>query len=320
MNARKLLWALRTFAGFAWENQVARFAPAAHDAMKRAGRAKYRGDVQTGAEGAAYLRAVADDYAAIAEVSGVAPSGALFRDREVLELGPGDTRGVALVARARGARSWRGVDPYDVQSRDDAYTRELYALLAEGEGRAASEVDALLAGTAIAREVPAGEPRADLVLSRSVLEHVHDLDALFADLAARVAPDAVLIHKVDLRCHGTRFDHELDFLRFPQPVYGLMASHLDLPNRVRANALLDLGARHGLATVWAAASHVIPDADVAAVRGRLPAPFAAMATSELAVLGVWLVQVGAAHPLAARARRYDAATLEPLPVDRLSRY
>ncbi len=309
-SSRKLAWAARTFLGFAWENELARRVPRLHDWTKRRAGATGRGEGRDGEAGARYFRAVADDYEAVARAAGI--DGPLYRGRSVLELGPGDTRAVGLLTLLRGAARWDGVDAFDIESRDEAYKRAIYAPLARGEGRDPASVGELLSSTRMLRDLRGAareDRRYDLVLSRAVLEHVHDLDALFDDLAPVLAPGAVAIHKVDLRCHGTRFDNELDFLLFPARVYRRMASHLDLPNRVRAGALLGLGERHGLRTAWAATTHVVPESEVRAVRPRLPAPFAAMSDAELRVLGVWLVQVGPEHPLAGTAGTAGVETL-----------
>lgn len=322
MQPRKVLWAARTFAGFAWENQVARFLPRVHDRMKRAGRAARPGDAKAGQEGAEYFRAVMSDYEAIAEASGAVASGKnLWKGRAVLELGPGDTRSVGLIARARGATSWSGVDAFDVESRDDAYRRAIYEALARTEGLKTEQIDDLLHDTCIRRSTDEIDERTcDLVISRSVLEHVHDLDALFRSVARTASPRGLHIHKVDLRCHGTRFNHELDFLLFPERVYRLMASHLDLPNRVRAPELLRVGPRAGLSLLWASKTHVLREDEVAAVRGRLPPNLARNSDLDLTVLGLWLVMVGPEHPLADQGKHWTVAELPLAPFKELSRF
>lgn len=322
MHAKKLVWAARTFAGFAWENQLARFFPDAHDRMKRAGRAERPGDAKAGEEGAAYFRAVMADYEAIAQASGALQRGSeLWTGRHVLELGPGDTRSVGLLALARDAKRWDGVDAFDVESRDEGYRTAIYEALARAEGLENASIAHSLHNTHIYRGVDDLPRRApDLVISRSVLEHVHDLDALFQSIAQTASPTALHIHKVDLRCHGTRFDHELDFLTFPERAYALMASHLDLPNRARAPELLDVGPRHGLSVLWACKTHVLAEDEVSAARSRLAREFRGYSDLELSVLGLWLVLVGRAHPLHARGKKWKVGDLGEPPAGVLSRY
>ncbi len=326
MRLGKALWAGRSFAYHAAYNQLTRRAPAVSAALQRLTGDTGRGDDRNGEAGADYFEAVAGDYQAMAEHVGVVrPGEDLFRGRRVLELGPGDTRSVALLARLRGAAACEGYDPYDIQSRKDRYLEAIYGPLLRRAGEDASygRAQELLDGCSVhtsAAALRAGGKRFDRVISRAVLEHVGDLDTLFADLGEVATDDAVLIHKVDLRCHGNRFDHELDFLLFPERVYRAMSSHIDLPNRVRLPEYLELGRRQGLALVYASSTHVVEQGEVLAVRDRLAHPFRLMPPAALRVLGVWLVQVGPAHPMASAAARLRPEDVGRAPLHLLSRY
>lgn len=317
MSISRSIWAVRTFAYHAAYNAFARAAPRAAMAVQRLTGDTGRGGRGAAREAADYFTAVAGDYEVVARASGVAER-ELFAGKRVLELGPGDTRAVALLARARGATAWEGFDAFDIQSRDRRYVTAIYdaSLAREGETRRASD---LLEGCIMHTSADAlarGGRRFELVLSRAVLEHVRDLGALFASVARVATDDAVLIHKVDLRSHGLEHDHELDFLRFSERTWRAMSSHVDLPNRARAPAYLELAESVGLRTIWAKTTHVLDAARAEAVRRELASPFRETRASELAVLGLWLVQVGPRHPLASRAR----APLGPAPHELLSRY
>ncbi len=318
MRPSKLLWAIPSATFHATRNQVFKRAPRVASALLRLGNVSGRGGAHEGPGATDYFRGVVSDYEQIAAHTGVvADAKDLFRNRRVLELGPGDTRAVALMAKLRGARLVEGYDAFDITSRDESYLRGIYEPLMARDGHDGGweRAKELLRDVRMlpSREaLRAGEKRYDLVISRAVLEHVSDLDATFDDLARVTTPDAVQIHKVDLRCHGNKFDHELDFLMFPDAVYRRMASHTGMPNRVRVPGYLDLGARHGFSLVYAGATHRISVAEVDAVREHLASPFNVMAREALAVLGVWLVLVGPEHPLASKAL-HDLTT-EALPV------
>lgn len=314
----KALWAARTVLDRTYESALAHRAPGVFAWRVR----RRRGLGVQAAEAARYARAVADDYEAIALAAGVVDTReALWKGRRVLELGPGDLRSVGLIARARGADGYVAVDAYDIESRDEEKNRDVYERVVEREGLVRDRWRDLLAGTTVrptfADAVMDGR-RVDLVISRAVLEHVSDLPALYASLAPVLADDATLIHKIDLRSHGMHLDNELDFLLFPESVYRRMASHLDLPNRVRASAFLTLGARDGLRVVHASASHRTPLETVRALRAHLPPRFASLPEEELRVLGLWLVQVGPRHPAAAPT--FDASALPDPPAEGLSTY
>ncbi len=318
MRPSKLLWAIPSATFHASRNLVFRRAPRVASALLRLGNVSGRGGAHEGPRAVDYFRGVVSDYEQIAVHTGVVSDAKeLFRGRKVLELGPGDTRAVALMAKLRGARQVDGLDAFDITSRDERYLRGIYEPLMERDGETGGFPRAreLLRDTRMLHDrerLRASDARYDLVISRAVLEHVTDLDGLFEDLARVTTPDAVQIHKVDLRCHGNKFDHELDFLMFPEMVYRAMASHTGMPNRVRVPGYLDLGARHGFALVYAGATHRISVAEAASVRDQLAPPFRDMPLQALAVLGVWLVLVGKQHPLAAKA--LADLTTEALPV------
>ena len=316
MSVARKVWAARTFAYHATYNGFARAAPRAAMLVQRLTHDTGRGRGRDGAEGANYFEAVARDYDTIARASGVGEK--LFDGKRVLELGPGDTRAVALLARLAGAASWDGFDAFDIQSRDRRYVEDIYAriLSRRGERRTSREIlDGCKMHTSL-EALASGGRRFDVVVSRAVLEHVRDLDALFATVARVAKDDAVLIHKVDLRGHGIEHRHELDFLRFSERAWRAMSSHVDLPNRVRAPAYLELAESVGLRTVWAKTTHVIERARAEAIRPELAPPFRAMDAGDLMVLGLWLVQVGPKHPLASRPRE----PLGPALHDALSAY
>jgi len=290
-------------------NAVARVSPRAYSALQRLTRDSGRGDGCGGEAAADYFRAVMHDYRVVAEASG---AGDPFAGKRVLELGPGDTRAIALLAKQAGARSWDGFDAFDIQSRDATYLDAIYRPLAgDDAGRLLEGCIMHASPRALERAAPF-----DCVISRAVLEHVRDLDGLFRVLAGVIADDAVLVHKVDLRSHGVEHAHALDFLRFGDAAWRAMSSHVDLPNRERASRYLDLAERAGLRTIWAKTTHVIGRDDAARAAPGLAPRFRAVSPDELRVLGLWLVQVGPKHPLASR----PLEPLGPAPHDRLSAY
>lgn len=282
-------------------------APGVGDALMRVTNVGGRGRGLEGDAGARYFEAVVEDYEFIAAHTGVVPTPrALFRDRTLLELGPGNTRSVALLARVRGARSWDGCDRFDVITDAEERLRPIYEPLLRRAGEAGDYARALeLLGDAPMhrdpRDLRAAGRRPDLVVSRAVLEHVRDLDGLFAGLAEALTEDAVMIHKVDLRSHGFQFTHDLDFLRFPVPEWDAMTAHTGEPNRLRVSDYFALARRHGFVVAHLSAARRIARGAVEAIRSELASPFASMSAEELAVVGIWLVLVRPSHPLAAAA-------------------
>lgn len=296
-SAHRALWLAKT-AGFHLPyNGLATAAPRLAQAVQRLVGDSGRNRTCTGESAAGYFRAAATDYEVIARHAGI--EGPMYRDRAVLELGPGNALGVPLVARLRGARACEAYDAFDILSRDRAYLDAIYQPIARSEGGSSALVDSCIMHTSHASLVRAGR-RFDRVVSRAVLEHVKDLEGLFDALGHVVTRDAVAIHEVDLRSHGIEHDHPLDFLTVSGPLWRAMTSHTDAPNRVRAPAYLALGERAGLTLVWAGISHRIAEDLVVRIQPRLAREFRSLPAPTLAILGLWLVYVGPDHPLAHR--------------------
>ncbi len=326
MSLGRGLWAAATVGYNVAYNTLARTAPGVAQALQRATGDTGRGKDCVGAAAGEYFLAVADDFQVIARHAGLIPPGAnLYHGKRVLELGPGDTRAVPVLATVRGATRAEAFDGFDIQSRDRAYLSAIYGPMLtlagapEKTGEALALHDACTMHTTAA-SLLAGGPRFDLVLSRAVLEHVRDLSGLFATLSQVVTPDAVMIHEIDLRSHGIEREHPLDFLSFSSGVWDAMSSHIDLPNRARAGEVLDVVASHGSAVLYAAASHRIEPEAVPAARARMAPRFAHLDDAELSVLGMWFVQVGPEHPAAAGARPPSVDALPRAPREELSRY
>lgn len=326
MSLRRSLWSAGTVGYNVAYNTLARKAPRVAQALQRATGDTGRGKRCVAEAAGEYFVAVADDFQVVAEHVGlVAPGDDLYRGKSVLELGPGDTLSVPVLATLRGAVKTEAFDAFDIQSRDRAYLDAIYRPMIEmagfpghrGEGLALH--DSCTMHTSLGSLERAGK-RFDLVLSRAVLEHVRDLDALFGSLAEVLRDDGMMIHEIDLRSHGIQQSHPLDFLSFSSATWHAMSSHIDLPNRVRAGEVLRVAQGHGARVVYAAVSHRIEPSAVASARPSFDARFRDLDDRELSILGMWFVQVGPAHPAAKDAPVVDVLTLPRSPEERLSRY
>jgi SAM-dependent methyltransferase len=252
-----------------------------------------------------------------------------LEDKSVLELGPGDSYGVALRFIAAGARRVQTVDRV-VAWRDPGYQRRIYeALLArlDPEGRRRVEAVLSMDGDAVAfdpgrlrmREgVPIEEAASelepgsfDMIVSRAVVEHIYDTDTAFAEMSTLLAPGGTLAHKVDMRDHGLFSGeglHPLTFLTIPAPLYRMMVENTGQPNRkflpyYRAlMGSLGFDARfwitHLIGREEEIEPHVeiVPEVDMAPaaalaeeIRGKLREPYRSMPAEDLAVSGVFIV-------------------------------
>lgn len=167
---------------------------------------------------------------------------------KVLEIGPGDNAGVALLMLANGAGKTVLIDKY-YPTRDEEYQKEIYLKLARRHRKIKDLLDERVLGTrlrgvewrfgpkASAERFLATKRRFDFIVSRAVMEHVDDPIKVLRLMAESLVPGGMLLHKVDLTDHNflTPKYHQLKYLEIPSLIYHLMSFANDRPNRVRIN-------------------------------------------------------------------------------------
>ena len=258
---------------------------------------------------AGYVRKMFDDYL------GILPPGTSIEGRRVLEIGPGDQFGVALLFLARGAASVTCLDKYRATV-DPAFLAFLYEELrggltsAEAERVRDSGPNGGPGGAAFRSidDCPLENARAflaaasaDLIVSRSVLEYLKQPARALAVLGDLLAPGGDMAHVVDCRDDGlfsSHGFHPLEFLTLSDATYAAMTSHTYRPNRWRIRHYLDELARLGFSTSTRTLRIVgrtdpVTDATPASVeldllrsiRPRLAPAFAALSDQDLLTAG-----------------------------------
>lgn len=277
------------------------------------------------AESLDYIDKVFGDYERYA---GLTPEA--IRGKTILELGPGDSFGVALRFIAAGAQKVITADRF-IPIRDSGQQRAIYegvlsrmsaderervdgVLTAQGIDLPSVNVD-VRAGLGI-EEAPReiGEASVDIIISRAVLEHVYDLDSAFEAMNRLLKPGGLMAHKVDLRDHGLFTDggqHALEFLTVGDRLYAWMGEEsAGLPNRrlqgYYERTLDGMGYKARYLTTHLAGieeevePHVpaedglpqnAPLGSVEEIRRRLLPRFRSLPAAELAVAGFWVVAV-----------------------------
>ncbi|MCX8114120.1 MAG: class I SAM-dependent methyltransferase [Burkholderiaceae bacterium] len=227
-----------------------------------------------------------------------------LKGKVVLEYGPGDILGVALLVYAYGARQVHCVDQFPLHRQSErsieVYRRLLTALQGDPRDRACrafreyGKPESGLDPAAIAYHVTpdglAGQTGAfDLILSRAVLEHVRDLQATFRDMSRGLRKGGLALHLVDLKSHGLDRYRTFDFLTWPEFLYRAMYGCKGFPNRWRANKYLELAARFGLLVRTIAPTGCARKDDVDFVRPRIAGHLTDVTAEQLAWLGFWIV-------------------------------
>jgi SAM-dependent methyltransferase len=206
-----------------------------------------------------------------------------FRDRTVLELGPGADLGVGLVLLSQGARTYHALDVANLapQAPPALYDELLdqldgqvidYALLW-------SELDAARAGHGRRLNFvwdPLFDVRAfagldiDLVVSQAAFEHFENPGKVIAQLTSVVTPGAILVSEIDLQTHSRwlREADPLNIYRFSDRVYNALR-FTGSPNRWRPAEYVDALRRHGWRDIEVTPITVLDDAYVSRVRPSL---------------------------------------------------
>lgn len=281
-------------------NQVARFAPRVYVKLTRQ---TGRGDreSETPEAIARYFESCVDDYFEILGIP-AASRAEFLRDKVILEYGPGDLPGVAMLLVAKGARKAYCVDRFSLVSIDKKSLAVINCLAAGLSGVERQRLLACLANSDTPKQVfsadhieylvrPNGlsgmDEAVDLVISRAVLEHVNDLEATFADMVRAMRPGSLSLHQVDLKSHGLHRTNSLDFLEYPQWLWSLMYSHKGVPNRYRVDRYRELLGKLPLEVLDFHATTLFNKDDVKNIYLRLAEPFRGISPEDLAWQGFW---------------------------------
>lgn len=178
-----------------------------------------------------------------------------LRGAHVLEIGPGETMGVALRFSALGAERVTAVDKF-VPLQTSPFHQRLYKRLIDD--LSAPEQQRVAAAVSLADGVRFNPDRIqyiygegiedagpqlpqqsyDAIVSNAVLEEVYDLDRMFGVLDGLLKPGGRQVHVIDLRDYGmfTKHGfHPLEFLTIPDGVYRYMVESTGQPNRHRVD-------------------------------------------------------------------------------------
>jgi len=184
-----------------------------------------------------------------------------LKDKVILEYGPGDILGIAILFYAYGAKIVHCVDRFPLSNMSskniDVYTCLLNSLNSVQRKRVETsfkEIGDIRSGfndNCIKYEVTKNglsgvSNKYDLIISRAVLEHVNNLEETMLDIKLGMKSDGISLHQVDLKSHGLDRYIDYDFLTWPTYIYKLMYNHKGFPNRWRVNKYKELAESSGL--------------------------------------------------------------------------
>jgi SAM-dependent methyltransferase len=266
-----------------------------------------------------YVRRVFDDYV---YYGGLGPRDLI--GKRSLEVGPGDSLGVALLFVAHGATQVVCLDrfqsSFNAEKQRAIYRALLSGLKGEARERATASLDesgGIRAGLINCRcgfpietaheHLPNGS--FDLIVSRAVLEHVYDVDRAWKSMDRLLAPGGRMLHKIDFRCHGFyEALHPLWWLTVPDWLWRTVSSPDPTLNRARRPAYVrlaketDYSCRIRITHLTTRQDELVPHLDqfdaaemspeelafIEKIRPRLALPFRLMAAEDLLINGIFL--------------------------------
>ncbi len=226
-----------------------------------------------------------------------------LREKVILEYGPGDILGVALLFYAYGAKMVHCVDRFPLAKMSnkniDVYVQLLNSLgekereraenafNEKGDPESGFNVNAIR--YKITRNGLSGAiKKYDLIISRAVLEHVNDLEKTMIDIMCSMKEGGISLHKVDLTSHGLDRYTDFDFLTWPNVIYRLMYSHKGFPNRWRVNKYKELAENSNLHVKELIPTGRLDQKKLNTIYLKLAKEFRHISLKELSWQGFWI--------------------------------
>lgn len=227
-----------------------------------------------------------------------------LENRVILEYGPGDILGVALLLYAHGAKMVHCVDRFPLQKMTSKNISVYHCIIEKLSGlekeraRYAFKIpgnpssgfnDSIINYSTTKNGLSGKIKKYDLIISRAVLEHVNDIDATFSDIKTSLAIHGKSIHKVDLKSHGLDRYQPFDFLTWPCFLYELMYSHKGFPNRWRVDKYIDAAKKNQLIVEKLFPTETLSKHEIDFIHPYIPTKFQAISKDQLGWLGFWMI-------------------------------
>jgi SAM-dependent methyltransferase len=270
-----------------------------------------------------YINDVFNDFL---QYSGFTPE--MLRGKKVLEVGHGDSVGVALRFIAAGAERVVCIDKFyskqDATQQHSIYTALREQLSGDERRRFDEAVDLkdgikldeeklkAMYGTGIEDAGQAFEPGYfDIIISRGALQSVYEIDSAFSVMDRLLRPGGQMWHKIDLSDLGMFSGmNPLTFLTVPESIYRLMIKDTGKANRRLINYYRDkmgqLGyqAKYFVTSIFGRKDLVVPHKEeivpgidysehtmslIKQIRPQLDSRFRDMSDEDLAIAGLFLI-------------------------------
>lgn len=193
-----------------------------------------------------YIQSVFQDYLSKSDLTL-----ADLQGKRILEVGPGETLGVAILLLAHGAEQVVCVDRFRsllndqnlilvyrelVQQLDQAAKSRVQDLFQWQDDQIQYNQNRLTYLNKPIDQVQENFPAEyfDIIISRAVLEHVYHIDESMDAMHTLLKPGGYALHEIDFRDHRifTKYClHPLTLLTIPTPTWNEISSNIGSPNR-----------------------------------------------------------------------------------------
>ena len=223
-------------------------------------------------------------------------------DSVILEYGPGDIPGVALLFYAWGAKKVYCVDRFSLISISKfnvEVIEEILNLLPVEQKQRAFECfneygkpysgfnENCIQYVVNKKGLSGFRDKVDFVFSRAVLEHVNDISATIDDMGKALKKGGVTLNKVDLKSHGLHRGNILEFLTWPPLLWNLMYSEKGTPNRWRLDEYKRILSHSSLKLIFIKCVETCSKDVIDEVRPFLSKQFKQLSDEDLSCLSFW---------------------------------
>lgn len=186
--------------------------------------------------------------------------GITLKDKQIVELGPGNSIALALNCLCNGAQKYQMVDKYPRIFKNDKQREFILKQITYFENKYSRNLNDFVnkitlefnqeklsyVKNSVEDLKTISSDSIDLILSISVFEHVKDVETSFQEMNRILKMDGVMYHKIDLRDHYN-FDKPFKFLKYSDFLWNnfLTKEGFSYTNRLRVDDFKNILAKHG---------------------------------------------------------------------------
>ena len=187
-----------------------------------------------------------------------------LEDKQIIELGPGNSLALALNCLCNGAKKYQMVDKYPrilktekqtkyVLEQIDYFKNKYHCNLDKFINKDTLEFDPeslLYAQDSVEDLRTISSDSIDVILSISVFEHVKNVDKSFQEMRRVLKVGGVMYHKIDMRDHYN-FSKPFKFLKYSDYAWNnlLTKEGFSYTNRLRIDDFQDMLSKYGFETI-----------------------------------------------------------------------